>query len=128
MALRTQYEFVLPRGYLDDDGEVHRRGVMRLATARDELEPVRSAAVTGPDAPRLPVCVPARGRHRGGSGTRTMKRYPAEALWQELAYLAYHLHWDIDDLLDLEHADRARLVTAVASLNARAWEAVQQLV
>jgi hypothetical protein len=57
-----------------------------------------------------------------------MKRYPAEALWQELAYLAYHLHWNIDDLLDLEHADRARLVTAVASLNARAWEAVQQLV
>jgi len=57
-----------------------------------------------------------------------MKRYPAEALWQELAYLAYHLHWDIDHLLDLEHADRARLVTAVATLNARAWEAVQQLV
>ena len=57
-----------------------------------------------------------------------MKRYPAEALWQELAYLAYHLHWNIDDLLDLEHADRGRLVTAVASLNARAWEAVQQLV
>ena len=57
-----------------------------------------------------------------------MKRYPSEALWQEIAYLAYHLHWNMDDLLDLEHADRARLVRAVASLNARAWEAVQQLV
>ncbi len=57
-----------------------------------------------------------------------MTRYPAEAVWQEVAYLAYHLHWSIDDLLDLEHGDRMRMVRAVASLNARAWEAVQQLV
>ncbi|MEY2450518.1 MAG: hypothetical protein QOD92_1310 [Acidimicrobiaceae bacterium] len=54
-----------------------------------------------------------------------MIRYPTEALWQELAYLAYHLHWDLDRLLDLEHADRARLIRAVSSLNARAWEAVR---
>lgn len=51
-----------------------------------------------------------------------MIQYPAEALWQEVIYLAYHLHWGIDDLLDLEHHDRARLVRGVASLNARAWE------
>jgi hypothetical protein len=54
-----------------------------------------------------------------------MMRYPTEALWQEMTYLAYHLHWDLEGLLDLEHADRARLVRAVASLNARAWEAVR---
>ena len=54
-----------------------------------------------------------------------MIRYPTEPLWQELAYLAYHLHWDLDELLDLEHSDRARLVTAVASLNARALEAIR---
>jgi len=60
MALRTEYEFVLPRGYLDDDGEVHRRGVMRLATARDELEPLRSATVSGPDDPRVTILVLAR--------------------------------------------------------------------
>jgi hypothetical protein len=54
-----------------------------------------------------------------------MIRYPTEALWQEVAYLAYHLHWDLDELLDLEHADRARLVKAVSSLNARAWEAIR---
>ena len=55
-----------------------------------------------------------------------MKRYPAEALWQEIAYLAYHLHWALDDLLDLEHLDRVRMVRAVVSLNDRAWEAVRQ--
>src|SRR5262245_38256473 len=60
MALRTEFEFVLPRGYVDDDGEVHRRGVMRLATARDELEPLRSATVTGPDDPRVTILVLAR--------------------------------------------------------------------
>ncbi|HEX3678150.1 MAG TPA: DUF6760 family protein [Galbitalea sp.] len=53
-------------------------------------------------------------------------RYPAEALWQEIAYLAYHLHWPLDQLLDLEHLDRVRMVRAVVSMNDRAWEAVRQ--
>jgi hypothetical protein len=56
-----------------------------------------------------------------------MTRYPTEALWQEVIYLAYHLHWDLDQLLDLEHQDRARLVRGVSALNARAWEAARQL-
>jgi hypothetical protein len=36
-GLRTEYPFTLPRGYVDDQGQVHRDGVMRLATARDEI-------------------------------------------------------------------------------------------
>jgi hypothetical protein len=54
-----------------------------------------------------------------------MLRYPAEAIWQEIAYLAYHLHWPLSELLDLEHLDRVRLVRSVAGMNARAWEAVR---
>ena len=38
-ALRTEFAFVLPRGYVDDVGTVHRDGAMRLATARDEILP-----------------------------------------------------------------------------------------
>jgi hypothetical protein len=38
--LRTEFEFELPRGYVDGDGVSHRHGVMRLATARDELLPL----------------------------------------------------------------------------------------
>ena len=38
-VLQTEFPFVLPRGYVDDSGAVHREGVMRLATARDELYP-----------------------------------------------------------------------------------------
>ncbi|MFJ8073355.1 hypothetical protein ACIQ7Q_05235 [Streptomyces sp. NPDC096176] len=37
--LRTEFEFELPRGYVDEAGTVHRHGTMRLATARDELRP-----------------------------------------------------------------------------------------
>lgn len=36
-GLRTEYPFTLPRGYVDEHGTVHRNGVMRLATARDEI-------------------------------------------------------------------------------------------
>jgi hypothetical protein len=55
-----------------------------------------------------------------------VRRYPEDALWDEIAYLAYHLHWELDTLLDLEHSDRARLVRAVAGLNERAWEAARR--
>lgn len=44
-ALRTEFEFVLPRGYVDRAGQVHREGVMRLATARDELLPLHDDRV-----------------------------------------------------------------------------------
>jgi hypothetical protein len=44
-ALRTEFAFELPRGYVDDKGTVHRSGTMRLATARDELLPLRDVRV-----------------------------------------------------------------------------------
>jgi hypothetical protein len=43
--LRTEFSFVLPRGYVDASGTIHRDGVMRLATARDELIPLRDDRV-----------------------------------------------------------------------------------
>lgn len=44
-ALRTEFEFELPRGYVDASGTLHRHGVMRLATARDELVPLHDDRV-----------------------------------------------------------------------------------
>jgi len=38
-GLQTTFSFVLPRGYVTDNGQVHREGTMRLATARDEIYP-----------------------------------------------------------------------------------------
>jgi hypothetical protein len=36
-GIRTEYPFILPRGYVDEQGKIHRDGVMQLATARDEI-------------------------------------------------------------------------------------------
>jgi hypothetical protein len=59
-TLRTSYEFTLPRGYVDEEGALHRKGTMRLATARDELAPLRDPTVQGPDDPRLTILVLTR--------------------------------------------------------------------
>lgn len=48
--LQTEYEFTLPKGYVDQEGTVHRQGVMRLATAMDEITPLRDARVKSNDA------------------------------------------------------------------------------
>ena len=45
MAFKTQFPFRLPRGYVDPEGNVHRDGVMRLATARDEILPLQDYRV-----------------------------------------------------------------------------------
>lgn len=39
-TLQTEFEFTLPKGYVDKDGKVHRKGVMRLANAKDEIVPL----------------------------------------------------------------------------------------
>src|SRR3954447_9750561 len=44
-GLQTEYEFTLPRGYVDNEGNLHRNGVMRLATAMDEITPLRDIRV-----------------------------------------------------------------------------------
>jgi len=43
--LRTEFDFELPRGYLDSRGVLHKTGTMRLATARDELLPLHDDRV-----------------------------------------------------------------------------------
>jgi hypothetical protein len=45
MAFKTEFPFRLPRGYVDENGTVHKDGVMRLATARDEILPLQDYRV-----------------------------------------------------------------------------------
>ena len=45
MAFQTESEFVLPKGYLDADGTLHKTGTMRLATAADEILPLKDPRV-----------------------------------------------------------------------------------
>lgn len=59
-GFQTEYSFTLPKGYVDPEGKLHRDGTMRLATARDEIEPLRDQRVTGPDDPYLTILVLSR--------------------------------------------------------------------
>ena len=43
--LQTEYEFKLPKGFIDRDGNLHREGVMRLANAKDEILPLQDPRV-----------------------------------------------------------------------------------
>lgn len=45
MTFQTEFEFELPKGYVDDQGTLHRKGIMRLATAADEILPMRDPRV-----------------------------------------------------------------------------------
>ena len=59
-GLQTEFDFVLPKGYVDGDGNLHRKGTMRLATARDEMEPLRDPRVQDANDPYLTIIVLSR--------------------------------------------------------------------
>ncbi|HEY5495702.1 MAG TPA: DUF6760 family protein [Candidatus Limnocylindrales bacterium] len=67
----------------------------------------------------LPPRVQRRDRGRLAGGILT---YAADRLFEEVAYVAYHLHWSMDEILDLEHPDRHRFVDEIAGINRRLTE------
>jgi hypothetical protein len=86
-GLQTEYEFFLPKGYVDDDGVLHRDGTMRLATARDELEPLRDPRVRDADDPFLTIIVLSRVVSRLGSLSQVTTREVERLFAADLAYL-----------------------------------------
>jgi hypothetical protein len=87
-SLQTEFDFELPRGYVDDDGVVHRRGAMRLATARDELLPLIDSRVQSNPA-YLSVVLLARVVTRLGSlsGDQIDARVMEHLFASDLAFL-----------------------------------------
>jgi hypothetical protein len=43
--------------------------------------------------------------------------YPLERLYQEVAYIAYHFHWSLDDVLEMEHRERQVWVREISEIN-----------
>ncbi len=161
----------MPRGYVDASGTVHRDGVMRLATARDELVPLHDDRVRENPAyltvvllarviTRLgtitdvhpgmvenffatdlaflqdlyrrinteghahasvtcPTCQHAVHGRCGRWSPGGIVTYAADRLYEEVAYVAYHFHWSLEDILDLEHPVRSRFIGEIGRINRR---------
>ena len=45
--------------------------------------------------------------------------YTVDRLWEETVYLAYYLHWPLEDILGLAHSARARVIGEVGKINAQ---------
>lgn len=45
--------------------------------------------------------------------------YATDRLFEEVAYVAYHFHWSMEEILNLEHADRQRYVSEISAINRR---------
>ena len=56
-----------------------------------------------------------RGDERAGG----VLGYPLKALYEEVAFVAYHFHWPHETILNLEHAERRRWVQEISALNER---------
>jgi hypothetical protein len=85
-TLRTEFQFELPRGYVDAAGTVHRSGVMRLATARDELVPLRDDRVRE-NPPYLTVVLLGRVITRLGAITDVHPGIVEDLFASDLAFL-----------------------------------------
>ena len=86
MTLQTEYDFTLPKGYVDSSGTVHRRGKMRLATARDEIEPLRDGRVQDNDA-YLTIVILSRVVTTLGTLTHINPKVIEELFASDIAYL-----------------------------------------
>lgn len=84
--MQTEFDFLLPRGYIDGAGEIHREGCMRLATALDEIESIQDPRVQANEA-YLPVVLLSRVITRLGSLESAPPRVVESLFASDLAYL-----------------------------------------
>ncbi len=83
---QTEHEFTLPLGYADEEGNLHRDGVMRLATAADEILPLKDPRVQANEA-YLVVILLSRVVERLGSLAQVNPKVIEGLYAADLAYL-----------------------------------------
>lgn len=59
----------------------------------------------------------ARLRDRYGVRRGGIVSYPLERIFQEVAYIAYHFHWSLDSVLDMEHRERQLWIREISKIN-----------
>lgn len=84
--LQTEFEFTLPKGYLDADDNLHRKGIMRLATAIDEIAPMRDPRVKA-NPSYSTIIILARVITRLGALTEVTPAIVEDFFAQDLNYL-----------------------------------------
>ncbi|BDA66038.1 hypothetical protein RIVM261_086050 [Rivularia sp. IAM M-261] len=82
----TEFEFTLPKGYIDNDGNLHRKGVMRLSTAIDEISPLRDPRVKA-NAAYATIIILARVITRLGAYNEVTPAIVESFFSQDLSYL-----------------------------------------
>ena len=83
---QTEYEFTMPFGHVDQDGNLHREGIMRLATAADEILPLKDPRVQGNQA-YLVVILLSRVITKLGSLSQITPKVVEGLYASDLAYL-----------------------------------------
>lgn len=52
--------------------------------------------------------------------------YPLDRLYEEVAYIAYHFHWSLDEILNMEHSERQSWLEQIGAINQRLNEASEE--
>jgi hypothetical protein len=148
--MQTEFSFTLPRGYIDPEGNLHREGVMRLATAYDEIVPMKDVRVQN-NPGYLVIILFSRVITKLGDLTHinpkvieglfsadlaflqgfyqrinqnghsrvgvTCPHCEAKFDFEEVAFIAYYLHWPYEQIMGLDHLERQRWVSEVSKIN-----------
>jgi len=70
----------------------------------------------------VPVLLAPVRRRRLGWAPGGIETYATDRLYEEVAYVAYYLHWSREEILDLDHLERQRFVAQIGALNTRIKE------
>lgn len=123
LGFQTELEFELPKGYVDREGTLHRRGTMRLATAGDEILPLRDPRVQQNEA-YLTVIVLARVVTRLGSlpgiDTSVVEGlYAADLAYLQRLYETFNAAGDEPELAPERRGSNGALPRRVSALGER---------
>ncbi len=55
--------------------------------------------------------------HRGDDQRGGIVGYPFDSLFEEVAFVAYHFHWELNTILGLTHGDRQRFIEEISAIN-----------
>lgn len=110
---QTEYSFTLPRGYVDQSGDLHREGTMRLATAADEILPLKDPRVQANPA-YLTIILLARVVTRLGALPLITEKVIEQLFSSDLAFL--------QDLYNRINVDGERTITVVCPHCERSFE------